>query len=236
MPLPLAVLQESSEERVRELKGLPDDALLVHEIYASVQGEGTHVGLPCAFVRTTGCHLRCRYCDTAHAFHDGERRGLDDVAAEVKGLGLPLVLVTGGEPLLQRAMPALLARLCDEGLEVLLETSGAVSTKAVDPRVHVILDVKTPGSGELERNLWSNLERLRPHDEVKLVLCDADDYAFAKELVRERRLAERCPVLFSPEAEGMDPAWLAERIVEDRLPVRMQVQLHKVLWGAKRGV
>jgi 7-carboxy-7-deazaguanine synthase len=236
MPLSLAVLQESSPERVKELKGLDAGVLLIHEVYASLQGEGTHVGLPCAFVRTTGCHLRCRYCDTAHAFHEGARRDVDEVVAEVLAFGLPLVLVTGGEPLLQRAAPALLRGLCAAGLVVLLETSGAVSTEAVDPRVRIILDIKTPGSGEVERNLWANLERLRPHDEVKLVVCDEGDYAFAKDLLKDRSLSERCAVLLSPEAEGMDPAWLAARIVEDRLPVRMQVQLHKVLWGTKRGV
>jgi 7-carboxy-7-deazaguanine synthase len=236
MALPLSVVNESAEERVRELKGLPKDRLLVHEVYASLQGEGTHVGLPCVFVRTTGCHLRCRYCDTPHAFHEGSERTVDDVVTQVKGFGLPLALVTGGEPLLQPATFALLARLCDEGLEVLLETSGGVSTKQVDPRVRVILDVKTPGSGELERNVWANLERLRPHDEVKLVLCSDEDYAFARQLVLEKKLHERCAVLFSPEAEGMDKAKLAEQIVRDRLPVRMQLQLHKVIWGEKRGV
>lgn len=236
MALPLALVNESAEERVQELKGLPRDHLLVHEVYASLQGEGTHVGMPCVFVRTTGCHLRCRYCDTAHAFHEGRERSLDDVAREVLGFGLPLVLITGGEPLLQPATLPLLERLCDEGLEVLLETSGGVSTKSVDPRVRVILDVKTPGSGEHERNVWSNLERLRPHDELKFVLCSEEDYAFAKALVLEKKLNERCTVLFSPEAEAMDKAWLAERIVDDRLPVRMQLQLHKVIWGEKRGV
>lgn len=236
MALPLALVNESALERVRALKGLPAGHLLVHEVYASLQGEGTHVGLPCVFVRTTACHLRCRYCDTAHAFHEGTLRALDDVVRDVLGFGLPLVLVTGGEPLLQPATLPLLARLCDEGLEVLLETSGGVTTKNVDPRVRVILDVKTPGSGEVERNVWANLERLRPHDEVKIVLCSEDDYAFAKQLVLEKKLHERCAVLLSPEAERMDKRWLAERIVEDRLPVRMQLQLHKVIWGEKRGV
>src|SRR5690606_8591258 len=155
---------------------------------------------PCVFVRTTGCHLRCRYCDTVHAFHEGRERSLDDVAREVLGFGLPLVLITGGEPLLQPATLPLLERLCDEGLEVLLETSGGVSTKSVDPCVRVILDVKTPGSGEHERNVWSNLECLRPHDELKFVLCSEEDYAFAKALVLEKKLNERCTVLFSPEA------------------------------------
>lgn len=237
MPLPLDILNERPDERVRPLKGLSSrEHLLVHEVYVSIQGEGTSVGRPCTFVRTTACHLRCRYCDTAHAFHEGTERSVDDVVGEVEGHAIPLVLVTGGEPLLQPAVHALMSRLCDFGHEVLLETSGAVSTERVDPRVKVILDVKTPGSGEVERNLWENLERLRPHDEVKLVITGDEDYAFARDLVTERRLDERCAVLFSPEAESMDAARLAERIVEDRLKVRFQMQLHKVLWGSRRGV
>jgi 7-carboxy-7-deazaguanine synthase len=236
MALPLEVISESAAARVAALKGLGDDEVVVHEVYASLQGEGTHAGLPCAFVRTTGCHLRCVYCDTPHAFHEGERRNVDDLIKEVRGLRTRLVLVTGGEPLLQRATPALLEGLCDEGLEVLLETSGAVSTERVDERVRIILDVKTPGSGEVDHNLEQNLERLRPHDEVKYVICGEADYDWAKEHVLVHHLADRCAVLFSPEAECMDPTRLAERIVEDRLPVRLQLQLHKHLWGERRGV
>jgi len=222
---------------VRSLRGLTSRAhLKVHEVYASIQGEGTRTGRPCVFVRLTACHLRCRYCDTPHAFHDGEERSIEDVCGRVASYGIPLVLVTGGEPLLQPAALALLARLCDDGYEVLLETSGAVSTRRVDPRVHIILDIKTPGSGEVGRNHRANWARLRPHDEVKFVLCDEVDYAFAKRLVEEERLASRCCVLFSPVAGGLSPTWLAEQIVRDRLPVRFQLQLHRVLWGDQSGV
>lgn len=237
MPLSLDVLNEPPASRIAPLKRLSSrESLLVHEVYASIQGEGTRTGLPCVFVRTTACHLRCRYCDTAHAFHEGKERSVFDVAEEVLDYEIPLVLLTGGEPLLQPAVHPLMERLLDAGREVLLETSGGVSTERVDPRVVVILDVKTPGSGEVKRNVWENLERLRPHDEVKFVLTGKDDYAWAKALLERERLFERCAVLFSPEAEGLDPAALAEWIVKDRLPVRMQVQLHKVLWGNRRGV
>jgi 7-carboxy-7-deazaguanine synthase len=229
---------ESPEERLVPLKRVVDrDALLVHEVYASVQGESTWAGVPCAFVRLTGCHLRCGYCDTEHAFHAGVERSIDDVVADVRRFGLPLVEVTGGEPLLQKPAFALLARLCDEGLTVLLETSGGVSIAGVDPRVRVILDVKTPGSGEAARNVWANLPRLLPgKDEVKLVIVDDADYAWAKDVVAKQAIPPGVTVLFSPAAPTMDPARLAERIVADRLPVRFQVQLHKVLWGDRPGV
>ncbi|MFZ9887317.1 MAG: radical SAM protein [Myxococcota bacterium] len=236
MPLPLELIEESPAARVRELKGIGDEHLLVHEVYAALQGEGTHVGLPCVFVRTTGCHLRCRYCDTAHAFHEGRLQEVDEVVSAVRDYQIPLVLLTGGEPLLQSAAIPLLTRLCDAGLTVLLETSGGVSTARVDPRVRIILDVKTPGSGEYARNVWDNLERLRPHDELKFVLCSDDDYVFARDFVRTHQLYERCAVLFSPEASVVDKGRIAQRIVDDRLPVRMQVQLHKVLFGDRRGV
>jgi 7-carboxy-7-deazaguanine synthase len=236
MPLPLPVLNERAEERVRELKALPAGRLLVHEVYVSLQGEGTRVGRPCVFIRTTGCHLRCSYCDTAHAFHEGEERTVDDVVREVTAFDIPLVLVTGGEPLLQKEVPALLSALADAGLEVLLETSGAVGTEPVDERVSVILDVKTPGSGEEGRNLASNYGRLKASDEVKYVICDDADYVFAVAHMQQHGLADRCEVLFSPEAEAMQATKLAGRIVDDRLPVRMQLQLHRVLWGERRGV
>jgi 7-carboxy-7-deazaguanine synthase len=234
--LPLSIIEEPASERVRELKGLRADRLLVHEIYTSLQGEGTHAGLPCAFVRTTGCHLRCVYCDTPHAFHEGSERTVDDVVQEVIATQLPLVLVTGGEPLLQRAVPELLLRLCDPGVEVLLETSGAVSTAPVDARVRIILDVKTPGSGEVARNLDDNLARLRAHDEVKYVLRDEADYEWAKQHLVDHKLSTRCSVLLSPEANGLDPKRLAERMVADRLGARLQLQLHRQLWGDASGV
>jgi len=242
MTLSKAAREESPEARLTPLKALtrkgldPSAVLLVHEVYASIQGESTWAGVPCVFVRTTGCHLRCGYCDTEHAFHDGRERTVDDLLVQVAGFGVPLVEITGGEPLLQRATRPLLRFLCDAGHTVLLETSGGVSTEGVDPRVHVILDVKTPGSGEVGRNVWSNLDRLRPHDEVKLVICDERDYEFAREVVASRRIPQGVTVLFSPAKPGVDPARLAEWIVRDRLPVRFQVQLHKVLWGERAGV
>jgi 7-carboxy-7-deazaguanine synthase len=238
VPLSERALQESPEERLVELKRKArEDTVLVHEIYASVQGESTHAGRPCTFVRTTGCHLRCRYCDTEHAFHAGSERTLDDIVAAVRALGVPLVELTGGEPLLQKSALALVTRLLDEGFEVLIETSGAVSVAGVDPRARLILDLKTPGSGEDGRNVWKNLERLKPgHDEVKLVLCDDDDYAWAVEVLKSRPIPAGVTVLFSPAFPGMDPAALAARVVRDRLTVRFQLQLHKVLWGERPGV
>lgn len=237
MTLPLTVIEESAAERVRILRERRDrDALLVHEIYTSVQGEGTHVGLPCVFVRLSACHLRCSYCDTSHAFHQGSERPVAEVVDEVVAHGLGLVLVTGGEPLLQKATIPLLRALADRGLTVLLETSGGVTTRLVDERVRIILDVKTPGSGESERNVWENLARLRPHDEVKFVLCDDRDYLYACDVLRRHAIHERCAVLFSPAAGTYPPAELAERMVRERLPARFQIQLHKVLWGDRRGV
>lgn len=237
MALPLPIQNESGAERIRALREMSDKTkLLVHEIYASIQGEGTRTGCPCVFVRTTACHLRCTYCDTAHAFHTGTEKSIEEVMDEVTGWQIPLVLLTGGEPLLQPASIELMRNLCEAGLEVLLETSGAVSTARVDPRVRVILDVKTPGSNEESRNLSENYQRLRPHDEVKFVLCDENDYDFACRTVAEWDLTSRCTVLFSPEASGVAPAWLAEQIVKDRLHVRFQMQLHRVLWGDRSGV
>lgn len=238
MTLSERALRETAEERLVALKRKArSDTLLVHEIYASVQGESTHAGRPCTFVRTTGCHLRCRYCDTEHAFHAGTERTLEDILGEVRALGIPLVELTGGEPLLQTAAQALVVRLLDGGFEVLIETSGGVSVEGVDRRAKLILDIKTPASGEVARNVWRNLERLQPgHDEVKVVICDDVDYAWARQLVGERRIPDGVTILFSPAHPGMEPARLAERIVADRVPVRFQLQLHKVLWGERPGV
>lgn len=234
-------LQESPEERLVELselkqKGRPD-VVLVHEVYTSIQGESTHAGRPCTFIRTTGCHLRCRYCDTEHAFHQGVERPIDELVATVRARGVPLVELTGGEPLLQKSALALVTRLLDEGFEVLIETSGGVSVEGVDPRARLILDIKTPGSGEDRKNVWKNLERLKPgHDEVKVVICDEADYAWARDVIATRPIPAGVTVLFSPSYPGMPAAALAEQILRDRLPVRFQVQLHKVLWGEKPGV
>jgi 7-carboxy-7-deazaguanine synthase len=209
--------------------------LRLTEIFHSIQGESTFAGRPCVFVRLTGCQMRCRWCDTEYAFHGGSWWTLDEIVEEVAGHGCPLVEVTGGEPLLQPDVLPLMERLADAGYEVLLETGGGLDVSGVDPRVHRILDVKCPGSGEAEANRWENLDLLRPGDEVKLVLADEADYRWAKRLVEERRLAEICPVLFSPVAGELEPRRLAEWILRDRLPVRFQTQLHKLLWGDAPG-
>jgi 7-carboxy-7-deazaguanine synthase len=209
--------------------------LKITEIFLSVQGETSRVGLPTVFVRLTGCPLRCHYCDTAYAFHGGEWLEQAEVLAKVASLGVPRVCVTGGEPLAQKACLALLQRLCDLDYSVSLETSGAIDVGDVDPRVNRVIDLKTPGSGECDRNLWDNLERLRPHDEIKFVICDRKDYEWARDVVIQRELSGRCPVLFSPSYEQLGARDLAEWILADRLPVRLQIQLHKALWGVEPG-
>lgn len=213
----------------------PAVKLRITEIFASIQGESTWVGLPTVFVRLTGCPLRCSWCDTAYAFTGGENRSLDEVLAEVARHGLKHVCVTGGEPLSQKGCLPLLSALCDAGYAVSLETSGALDIGAADPRVSRIMDLKAPGSGEVERNLYDNIAHLKADDEVKIVLANADDYAWAKQQIATHRLAERCTVLLSPVAGELDPAQLAEWIVRDRLPVRFQLQLHKILWNDARG-
>jgi 7-carboxy-7-deazaguanine synthase len=233
-------INEAGASRLVSLKRkLKNEHLLVHEIFASLQGESSFAGWPCVFVRTTACHLRCSYCDTAHAFHEGRELSTQQVLEKISevGAGIRLVELTGGEPLLQPASFDLMKRLCDGGKHtVLLETSGAVSIADVDRRVHAIVDVKTPGSGEVNRNIWRNLEILWPACEVKFVICNEGDYQFAKDVVDRYDLVSRCTVLFSPEADNMSKSDLAEWIVRDRLPVRFQIQLHKVLWGDRTGV
>ena len=211
--------------------------LKVTEIFHSIQGESTHAGRPCVFVRLTGCPLRCTWCDTAYAFYGGRDFTENDVIEQVRAFGCPLVEVTGGEPLSQPEACSLLARLCDEGFEVLLETSGAIDTAGVDRRVRVVLDVKCPGSGMAERMHWPNLERLASHDEVKFVIKDRGDYEWARDLIRRRDLTARCTVLVSPVFGETDPRHLAEWVLADRLPVRFQLQLHKHVWAPDmRGV
>jgi 7-carboxy-7-deazaguanine synthase len=209
--------------------------LRITEIFHSLQGEGKLVGLPTVFVRLTGCPLRCGYCDTDYAFKGGEWMELPAILSAVKRYRCERVMVTGGEPLAQPACTELLHALCDRGYAVSLETSGAVDISAVDPRVMQVMDLKTPGSGEVERNRYENLARLQPEDQVKFVICDESDYQWAKEQVHGRRLDRLCEVLFSPSAGQQSATELAEWILRDRLPVRFQIQLHKYLWGDEPG-
>jgi 7-carboxy-7-deazaguanine synthase len=210
-----------------------DRTVRVFEIFASIQGESTRAGLPCSFVRLAGCPLRCSYCDTVGAREaEGREMGVDQVVERVLELGHGLVEVTGGEPLYQPAAASLVAALCDAGLEVLLETSGAVSTAGLDPRVHVVLDVKTPGSGMAERMCRENLERLRPgRDEVKFVITSREDFDWAVSLALERGIAGRLPLLVSPVDGAVEPADAAKWILESEAPLRLQLQLHKIIWG-----
>jgi 7-carboxy-7-deazaguanine synthase len=211
--------------------------LTVNEIFFSLQGEGTRVGRPCVFLRLTGCPLRCTYCDTAYAFHEGSRRDEDDVFAEMSRHPARLACVTGGEPLSQPAAFPFVARLLDAGWEVVVETSGHVPTDLLDPRAVAILDVKTPASTEGHRMHWPNVDRLRAHDEAKFVIKDRADYEWSRDLVTERGLARRCTVLFSPVHGELDAGTLGRWILADGLGVRLQVQLHKYLWpGVERGV
>ncbi len=209
--------------------------LKISEIFHSLQGESSRVGLPTVFVRLTGCPLRCTWCDTEYAFTGGKNMGIAEVMARVAQYGCDTVCVTGGEPLAQRACLDLLSALCAAGYSVSLETGGALDLTDVDPRVSKIMDLKAPGSGESEKNRWQNLDLLTRRDEIKFVLASEADYEWAKTVMRERKLDAICPVLFSPVAGQLEPAQLAGWILRDRLPVRFQLQLHKLLWGAERG-
>ncbi|MBI2307292.1 MAG: 7-carboxy-7-deazaguanine synthase QueE [Rhodocyclales bacterium] len=206
----------------------------VSEIFFSLQGESSRVGLPTVFIRLTGCPLRCSWCDTEYAFTGGETKPIAEVVAEAGRHGTRTVCVTGGEPLAQKNCLPLLAALCDAGFDVSLETSGALDIGSVDPRVSRIMDLKAPGSGESDKNLWTNLARLTARDEVKIVVADRADYEWARGVIAEHRLTERCPVLLSPVQGRLAPSDLADWILADRLPVRFQLQLHKVLWGNMR--
>ena len=212
--------------------------LTVNEIYQSVQGESTWAGLQCVFVRLTFCDLRCTYCDTEYAFYEGKKRPLDEIVAAVREFGCPLVEVTGGEPLLQPACVPLLAMLCDAGWDVLLETSGAHDIGAVDPRVHRLMDLKTPSSGECGRNLYANIGHLTSRDEVKFVIGSREDYEWAREKMREYDLAAKVKaVLFSPVLGKIAPADMVAWMLEDKVPARFQLQMHKFIWEPRaRGV
>jgi len=212
------------------------DTLRISEIFYSLQGESTRIGLPTVFVRLTGCPLRCTWCDTEYAYSGGSEMTLDGVMESVSRIGgdCKTVCVTGGEPLAQQACLPFLTALCDADYSVSLETSGAFDISGVDSRVAKIMDLKAPSSGEADRNRWINLASLTPHDEIKCVLASAADYAWAKAVLKEKNLDKLCPVLFSPVSGQLEPGQLAEWILRDRLPVRFQMQLHKLLWGSER--
>ncbi len=211
------------------------DQLLISEIFYSLQGESTTVGLPTVFVRLTGCPLRCQYCDTEYAFTGGDYFSFDEILQQVAQHQASHVTVTGGEPLAQANCIGLLTQLCDAGYQVSLETSGALDVSAVDARVMKVMDIKTPGSGEAERNRFENIAHLCGDDQVKFVLCDRNDYDWAKNCMREHGLTARCEVLMSPSHGQLDATELADWILQDHLPVRMQLQLHKLLWGDQPG-
>ena len=217
------------------MQDLETTSLRISEIFFSLQGETSRIGLPTVFIRLTGCPLRCGYCDTAYAFTGGETLSIAGILGQVASYKTKYVTVTGGEPMAQKHCLLLLGALCDAGYSVSLETSGALDLSGVDFRVSKIMDIKTPGSGEVDSNLWGNLSALTPHDEIKFVLCDEGDYRWAREVMLSRDLQRICPVLLSPVHGNLDPTLLANWILRDQLPVRMQVQLHKLLWGEGPG-
>ena len=209
-----------------------EDTLVIHEIYASIQGESTFAGLPCTFVRTTGCNLRCTWCDTTQAFYGGTRMRREEVLAKALATGTDLVELTGGEPLLQPGVIPLMKELCDAGRTVLIETSGEADVSRVDPRVHKIMDLKAPASGESARNRWSNLDHIGARDEIKFVLCDRLDYEWMREVIRARALATRTKNLLASTVFGkLATKELVAWVLEDRLPVRVQLQMHKYVWA-----
>jgi 7-carboxy-7-deazaguanine synthase len=213
-------------------------SLVINEIFLSIQGESTHAGRPCTFVRLTACNLRCNYCDTEYAFYEGRRMTVAAVVEQVEGYGCPLVEITGGEPLLQQGVYPLCAALLESGKQVMIETSGAIDVSRLDPRVIKIMDLKCPGSGEAQRNLWSNLRHLTAHDEVKFVISDRADYEWARAVIAEHGLERRVnAVLLSPAFGRIDAASLASWMLEDHLPARLQLQMHKYIWSPNaRGV
>ena len=211
------------------------DQLRIFEIFYSLQGETRTVGLPTVFVRLTGCPLRCHYCDTAYAFSGGDWLGLDEIIETVAGFNAKYVTVTGGEPLAQKHCNDLLVKLCDEGYEVSLETSGAMDIAEVDSRVIKVMDLKTPASGEVEKNLYQNIECLDTKDQLKFVICDEQDYDWSLAVIKKYSLADRCEILFSASFQALDTRLLADWVLRDNAPVRVQIQLHKYLWGDEPG-
>ena len=210
-------------------------SLRITEIFFSIQGETSKVGLPTVFIRLTGCPLRCQYCDTSYAFHGGEVMLFEDIIRQVTKFNCKDVCVTGGEPLAQANSKKLLKDLADLDFQVSLETGGSISLKEVDERVKIIMDIKTPDSGEATKNRWENLELLKQTDELKIVICSREDYQWSKEIIEQYKISEKCPILFSPCAESIDPRDLAEWILTDQLPIRFQMQIHKILWDNQPG-
>ena len=210
--------------------------LKIFEIFYSLQGESSRVGLPTIFIRLSGCPMRCHYCDTAYAFQGGSMMDMDDIMETIKKYNTHYVTVTGGEPLAQKEVLSLLKVLADQNYDVSLETGGGISIKEVDPRIKIILDIKTPESGEEKKNHWENLNLIHAKDEIKFVLCSREDYDWAKKILDQYKLTEKCHVLFSPVYQKLNATDLGNWILEDQLPVRLQIQLHKLLWGEKPGV
>ena len=211
-------------------------SLKIYEIFHSLQGETSRIGLPTVFVRLTGCPMRCTYCDTEYAFSGGSNMQIAEILAKVASFKTKYVTVTGGEPLAQKECYTLLQALCDAGYSVSIETGGAMDIASVNAKVSIILDIKTPASNEEKNMLWSNVNHIKIKDEIKFVLCNRDDYDWAKAKITELKLSEKCPILFSPSYHDLSAEKLAGWILADKLPVRMQVQLHKILWGEKQGV
>lgn len=210
--------------------------LKIFEIFYSLQGESSRVGLPTIFIRLSGCPMRCHYCDTAYAFQGGVMMDIDDIMETIKKYNTRYVTVTGGEPLAQKEVLSLLKVLADQNYDVSLETGGGISIKEVDPRIKIILDIKTPESGEEKKNHWENLNLIHAKDEIKFVLCSREDYDWAKKILDQYKLTEKCHVLFSPVYQKLNATDLGNWILQDQLPVRLQIQLHKLLWGEKPGV